>query len=100
MGATGKADIIAKYTRAEGRVRHILQRGSWKRTAIDWEAVMERFEVLSSVHSATLGTRTLDIFHVSCALELESRDFITCDERQADFAKAAGLKVRLVEIDE
>jgi predicted nucleic acid-binding protein len=43
-----------------------------------------------------LGTRSLDIFHVACALELKSRYFLTFDQRQQKLASAVGLKtVRL-----
>ncbi len=48
---------------------------------------------LSASHSATLGTRTLDILHVAAALVLGLADLLTFDTRQAALAKAAGLKV-------
>ncbi|MDQ3621046.1 MAG: hypothetical protein M3463_00930 [Verrucomicrobiota bacterium] len=38
------------------------------------------------------------ILHVALALDLTCRDFITADLRQGALAKAAGLKVALVEI--
>jgi predicted nucleic acid-binding protein len=40
-----------------------------------------------------LGTRTLDSLHVACALELKAERFWTFDERQANLAKAVGLKI-------
>ena len=50
-------------------------------------------EKLSDLHTATIGTRSLDILHVAQALVLGIREFLTFDIRQAALAKAAGLKV-------
>jgi predicted nucleic acid-binding protein len=47
---------------------------------------------LARTHTATLGTRTLDTLHVAAALELKAERFWTFDERQAELAKAVGLK--------
>ena len=41
---------------------------------------------------ARLGTRTLDIIHVACALAMEAETFSTFDERQAKLARAVGLR--------
>ena len=48
---------------------------------------------LSTAHSRTLGTRTLDLLHVAAALTLQATEFITCDDRQAKAATKEGLKV-------
>jgi len=42
----------------------------------------------------TLGTRTLDIVHVACALALAAESFHTFDDRQRRLAKAVKLNVR------
>jgi len=42
-------------------------------------------------YAARLGNRTLDTLHVASALELRAETFWTFDERQAKFARAAGL---------
>ena len=42
-------------------------------------------------HTATLGTRTLDILHVAAALVLHADSFYTFDRAQAKLARAAGL---------
>ena len=55
--------------------------------------VMTEAERLSALHSEKLGTRSLDILHVSCGLVLGLSQFITFDKRQAALAKAAGLQV-------
>lgn len=49
-------------------------------------------ERLSAMHSETLGTRSLDILHVSAAVVLGAAEFLTFDQRQIALAKAAGLK--------
>jgi len=50
-------------------------------------------ERLSTMHSETLGTRSLDILHVASALVLGASSFLTFDQRQCALAKAAGLHV-------
>jgi predicted nucleic acid-binding protein len=50
-------------------------------------------ERLSAGWSAKLGTRSLDVLHVACALELGASEFLTFDKRQAALAKAAGMSV-------
>lgn len=50
-------------------------------------------ERLSTLHSETLGTRSLDILHVAVAVALGLAQFLTFDSRQAALARAAGLKV-------
>ena len=48
---------------------------------------------LARTHVVKVGTRTLDTLHVASALELNSEQFWTFDDRQAKLAKAVGLKV-------
>lgn len=40
-----------------------------------------------------LGCRTMDILHVSCAIQLEVDSFVSFDERQTKLAKKAGLAI-------
>jgi predicted nucleic acid-binding protein len=49
---------------------------------------------ISTKKIPTIGTRTLDILHVACATLLDTDEFWTFDARQADLAKAEGLKRR------
>jgi predicted nucleic acid-binding protein len=55
-------------------------------------AVYDMSMRLSRKHTATLGTRTLDILHVASALALKAERFYTFDRRQAQLARLAGLK--------
>ena len=50
--------------------------------------------IVTKIHSATLGCRTLDIIHVAAALVIGAREFITFDGRQAALARQAGLTVK------
>jgi predicted nucleic acid-binding protein len=54
-------------------------------------AVYDVARQLSRRHTATLGTRTLDILHVAAALVLHTDSFYTFDRIQAKLARAAGL---------
>lgn len=56
-----------------------------------WRAALDRAAELSRVHTPQLGTRSLDVLHVACALELKCRRFLTFDERQRRLAVATGL---------
>lgn len=56
-------------------------------------AVMTEAERLSATHSGSLGTRSLDILHVASALVLGATEFLTFDQRQAQLARATGLRV-------
>jgi predicted nucleic acid-binding protein len=61
-----------------------------------WRGALDRAAELSRHHTPRLGTRSLDVLHVACALELKLPHFLTFDDRQSRLAKAAGLKpVRL-----
>lgn len=57
-----------------------------------WRAALDRTAELSRQHTASLGTRTLDVLHVASALELNARLFVTYDARRARLAQASGLK--------
>ncbi len=70
--------------------------GHLRQADILWRAALNQAAELSQRHTAKLGTRSLDVLHVACALELKLRHFLTFDERQQRLAAAAGLKaVRL-----
>jgi predicted nucleic acid-binding protein len=60
---------------------------------VPWRAVLDQAAELSRVHTPALGTRALDVLHVALALELNARQFVTYDVRQAKLAAACGLRV-------
>jgi predicted nucleic acid-binding protein len=67
--------------------------GNLRQADILWRAALNRAAELSELHTPELGTRSLDVLHVACALELELSHFLTFDIRQSKLAAAAGLKV-------
>src|SRR5437867_560787 len=70
--------------------------GHLRQADILWRAALNRAAELSQRHTPKLGTRSLDVLHVACALELKLRHFLTFDIREQQLATAAGLKaVRL-----
>lgn len=48
---------------------------------------------LAARHSATLGTRSLDLMHVAAALLLNAELFLSFDDRQRKAAEAEGMRV-------
>ena len=74
------------------------QAGHLRQADLLWRAALNRAAELSRKHTPKLGTRSLDILHVACALELKSRFFLTFDLRQQQLAAAMGLKSIPLEI--
>ena len=75
------ADFDADF--AQGRLDQV---------SILWRAALNRASDLSRAHTPSLGTRSGDVLHVACALELNLRHFLTFDDRQQRLAAAVGLK--------
>ncbi len=63
-------------------------------TGIPWTEAFREAESLAAVHTEQLGVRSIDLLHVGLALGLGATELLTFDSRQADLAKAAGLRVR------
>jgi hypothetical protein len=70
-----------------------LQNGVYSPAVPALADVNRETERLGALHTATMGTRTLDILHFAQVLVLGLKEFPTFDERQPKLAKAAGLKV-------
>lgn len=67
--------------------------GHLRQADILWRAALNRAAGLSQQHTPKLGTRSQDVLHVACALELKLRHFLTFDIRQQQLAAAAGLRI-------
>ena len=67
--------------------------GRYVHADVLWRATLRRAGEISRAHTATIGSRTLDVLHVATALELELRNFVTFDRRQQQLARVAGLRV-------
>jgi len=75
-----------------GKLTSLKDGGAYLPVAVP-ELALSEAERLSASFSTRLGTRSLDILHVSHALALGVKEFLTFDLRQATLAAAAGLKV-------
>lgn len=64
-------------------------------TPVDWSAVHQRAEALSSAHTLDAGHRLADILHVATTLHLGAEEFLTFDCIQRKLAEAEGLVVPL-----
>jgi predicted nucleic acid-binding protein len=78
---------------ALARLEHLLSRRVLLVVALDMEAATTRAAKLSAAHTERLGARAIDLLQVAGALTLECELFLTTDARQAQLAKAEGLKV-------
>ena len=70
-----------------------LDSGLLFRPDLNWFEVYRQAESLSRNHSASSGSRSLDLLHIASCLLLEAADFLTFDNRQATLAKKAGLNL-------
>lgn len=85
LDAKGLTEALADFS-ADFYAGHLRQ------ADILWRAALNRAAELSRDHTPKLGTRSLDVLHVACALELKSRYFLTFDVRQRQLAAAVGLR--------
>ena len=67
--------------------------GRLVRPDYDLAEVFIRAEKLSARHSASTGTRTLDLLHVAAALECGCTTLASFDERQRKTASLSGLEI-------
>ncbi len=80
---------------AELQIEHFhsrKQRGLYVFPEIDRVELIREFHRLSRETPRT-GCRTMDIFHVACALQIPSCRFFTFDGRQGKLARMAGLEM-------
>jgi len=91
-----RRNVTRQRDAALERLERFLKRGTLLDVTLKMEAVFTRAAKLSITHTERVGARAIDILHVAAALTLESELFLTTDERQAQLAKAEGLKVHSV----
>jgi predicted nucleic acid-binding protein len=92
----GEIDI-SEAEQAWGWIDSEFANGRFFQADILWRAALDRSSELSRQFSPTLGTRSLDVLHVACALELRLKKFLTFDMRQGELATSAGLKPIILE---
>ena len=83
----------AEAAAARANLQKDLRSGRLVRTVVKWPAVFRAAARLSLHHSATTGTRSLDIVHVASARSLRATEFFSFDSRQLALARTVGLKV-------
>ena len=59
-----------------------------------WAKLVPEAEALATRHTPTIGTRSLDILHVSAALVMGATEFCTFDARQGKLAQLAGMRLQ------
>jgi predicted nucleic acid-binding protein len=69
-----------------------LKRGLYAFPEIDRNSLIKCVYRLGA-ETPRLGCRTMDIFHVACALEIGASEFLSFDQRQNALATHAGLKL-------
>jgi predicted nucleic acid-binding protein len=70
--------------------------GIYYRPQLDWSAIFIHALDLSTKHTASSGSRSLDILHVASALSINADRFLTLDDRQTRLAALAGLKIESI----
>ena len=83
----------AQETAAIRTFRSDVVAGRFQLIPCELAAIFIRAEELSAQHSAELGTRSLDLWHVAAALESACTTFASYDKRQRQVAERSGLKV-------
>jgi len=81
---------------AFARLEHLLARRTLLDATLDMDEALTQAARLSTAHTERLGARAIDLLHVANALTLDSELFLTTDGRQAQLAKAEGMKVASV----
>ena len=67
--------------------------GIYYRPQLNWSAIFIHAIDLSKKHSASIGSRSLDILHVASALSISADRFLTADDRQSKLAALTGMKL-------
>ena len=92
--SSGERQHVARRRDAAfARLELLLARRTLLDVTLDMDTAIARAVKLSTAHTERLGARAIDLLHVASALTLESEQFLTTDARQAQLAKAEGLKV-------
>lgn len=91
---SGERQRVARERDAAlARLERLAARRALLEVSLEMEAAITHAHELSRKHTEHLGARAIDLLHVASALMLESELFLTTDNRQAQLAKAEGLKV-------
>jgi predicted nucleic acid-binding protein len=67
-------------------------RGVYYRPILNWADTFSFALDIARKHTASTGSRCLDILHVASALAMKADRFLTLDDRQSELASLAGLQ--------
>ncbi len=95
--SVNRQNIARERDAALSRLDRFVARRALLDVTIDADEAFSCAHKLSQRHTERLGARAIDLLHVATALTLESELFLTTDARQAQLAKAEGLKVVAIE---
>ena len=87
---SSRADIAA----AEAHLARDLAAGMLVEIALPAASVLPLARQLTARHTATVGARAFDVFHVAAALHRKAARFLSFDARQLALARAAGLRTQ------
>jgi len=93
ISSGARQHVARERDAALARLEHLVTRRALLDVTLDMDTAIARAASLSTAHPERLGVRAIDLLHVAGALTLESELFLTTDARQAQLAKAEGLKV-------
>lgn len=93
LAAFRRAITLDKAAQALSLLDSDFAAGHLEQVDLLWRSALNQAAELSRIHTPKLGTRSLDVLHVACALELKLRRFVTFDDRQRRLARAVGLKL-------
>lgn len=93
ISSSERQHVARERDAALARLDRLVSRRALVEVTLDMDVAIARTVSLSTAHTERLGARAIDLLHVASALTLESELFLTTDSRQADLAKAEGLKV-------
>jgi hypothetical protein len=72
------------------RITEDLRHGILSRAKLNWPACVRRAAKISEQFAESSGVVMLDIWHIACAIELQSAAFWTFDSDQEKLARATG----------
>ena len=82
----------ADLAEAETRLTEDLAAGVVVPVTLSMSSVLPIARQLTARHTALVGCRAFDVFHVAAAVHLRASRFLTFDVRQLALARAAGLR--------
>ncbi len=88
-----RREIRRERDAALGKLARLIDRRALIEVSINADAAVANAIRMSSAHTERIGARAIDLLHVATALTLQTELFLTTDARQAQLAKAEGLKV-------